>query len=142
GSGCCDPSLPTSRSGQRYALPRASGTRGPGSGTALGQGSVDSGRVDAGGRTMSDAKRPTDAVLGEPLTSPLHLPHAAATCPKCLADADHDWWSARPEGTRLVGLVVARDGMPSVTQQREDLTRFGVPIEGFRHPAPEILESW
>ena len=76
------------------------------------------------------------------LTSPLHLPHAAADCPTCLAHADHDWWSARPEGTRLVGLVVARDGMPSVVEQRELLTRFGVPIEGFRHPAPEILESW
>src|SRR5690606_40740133 len=49
---------------------------------------------------------------------------------------------SRPEHTRLVGLVVSREGMPSVTQQREDLTRFGVPIEGFRHPAPEILESW
>ena len=23
-----------------------------------------------------------------------------------------------------------------------DLTRFGVPIEGFRHPAPETLEGW
>ena len=91
---------------------------------------------------MSDAKNTTDAELGEPLTSPLHLPHAAASCPKCLANTDHDWWSARPEGTRLVGLVVSREGMPSVTQQREDLTRFGVPIEGFRHPAPEILESW
>nr|WP_329608182.1 recombinase family protein [Microbacterium sp. KUDC0406] len=32
--------------------------------------------------------------------------------------------------------------MPSVVGQRDDLTRFGVPIEGFRHPAPEILESW
>lgn len=32
--------------------------------------------------------------------------------------------------------------MPSVVEQREDLTRFGVPIEGFRHPAPDILESW
>jgi DNA invertase Pin-like site-specific DNA recombinase len=32
--------------------------------------------------------------------------------------------------------------MPSVVQQRDDLTRFGVPIEGFRHPAPDILESW
>jgi hypothetical protein len=35
----------------------------------------------------------------------------------------------------------ARD-MPSVVEQRDDLTRFGVPIEGFRHPAPDILESW
>ena len=32
--------------------------------------------------------------------------------------------------------------MPSVVEQRADLTRFGVPIEGFRHPAPDILESW
>ncbi|WP_404442022.1 hypothetical protein LG315_06700 [Microbacterium marinum] len=62
--------------------------------------------------------------------------------PEVLANDDHDWWSARPAGARLVGLVVAREGMPSVTEQREDLTRFGVPIEGFRHPAPEILESW
>jgi hypothetical protein len=89
---------------------------------------------------MADATN--DSGLDAALTSPLHLPHAAATCSKCLSNADHDWWSARPEGTRLVGLVVAREGMPSVVQQREDLTRFGVPIEGFRHPAPEILESW
>lgn len=85
---------------------------------------------------MSDATQP-DAV-----TSPLHLPHAAAECPRCLAQADHEWWSARPESARLVGLVVARDDMPSVVAQREELTRFGVPIDGFRHPAPEILESW
>ena len=32
--------------------------------------------------------------------------------------------------------------MPSVVEQRDELTRFGVPIEGFRHPAPETLESW
>ncbi|MEI3848705.1 MULTISPECIES: recombinase family protein [unclassified Microbacterium] len=78
------------------------------------------------------------------LTSPLHLPHAAAECPKCFTELqqNRDWWSARPDGSRLVGLVVAREGMPSVVQQREDLTRFGVPIEGFRHPAPDILESW
>ncbi|WP_193597775.1 recombinase family protein [Microbacterium sp. YJN-G] len=83
-----------------------------------------------------------DAGLEAALTSPLTLPHAAASCPQCLSDSDHDWWSARPEGARLVGLVVAREGMPSVTQQRDDLARFGVPIEGFRHPAPEILETW
>ncbi|MGO1853093.1 MAG: dehydrogenase [Microbacterium sp.] len=87
---------------------------------------------------MGDTHDITDSAL----TSPLHLPHAAAECPKCLADDDHGWWSVRPEGARLVGLVVAREGMPSVTEQREDLTRFGVPIEGFRHPAPDILESW
>lgn len=87
---------------------------------------------------MSDVNDAVDAAL----TSPLHLPHAAVDCPKCLANDDHAWWSARPEGTRLVGLVVARDGMPEVREQRDDLTRFGVPIEGFRHPAPDILESW
>lgn len=87
---------------------------------------------------MSEAEGTADAAL----TSPLDLPHAAAECPKCFADDDRGWWSARPEGARLVGLVVARDGMPSVTEQREELTRFGVPIKGFRHPAPDILESW
>ncbi|MFY9713175.1 MAG: recombinase family protein [Microbacterium sp.] len=77
-------------------------------------------------------------------TSPLHLPHAAAECPKCFTELqqNRDFWSARPDGSRLVGLVVSREGMPSVVKQREDLTRFGVPIEGFRHPAPDILESW
>jgi hypothetical protein len=52
------------------------------------------------------------------------------------------WWLARPAGSRLVGLVVARDGMPTIAAQREALARFGVPIEGFRHPAPETGESW
>lgn len=77
-------------------------------------------------------------------TSPVHLPHPAAECPKCFTELqeDRNWWRARPAGSRLVGLVVARDDMPSVVQQREELTRFGVPIEGFRHPAPETLESW
>lgn len=84
----------------------------------------------------------TDTVDAE--TSPLHLPHAAADCPKCFVELQRDrgWWQAKPDGARLVGLVVARDDMPPVRQQREDLTRFGVPIEGFRHPAPEILETW
>lgn len=78
------------------------------------------------------------------ITSPLHLPHTAAECPKCFTELqqNRDWWLARPDGSRLVGLVVAREGMPPVVQQREDLTRFGVPIDGFRHPAPEIMESW
>ena len=79
-----------------------------------------------------------------PPTSPVHLPHPAADCPKCFTElqADRNWWLARPAGSRLVGLVVARDDMPTVVQQRNELTRFGVPIEGFRHPAPETLESW
>ena len=53
-----------------------------------------------------------------------------------------DWWAARPAGSRLVGLVVARDDLPSVIAQRDALAEFGVPIEGFRHPAPETGESW
>lgn len=95
---------------------------------------------------MSETTDPlkTTASVDEALTSPLHLPHAAAECPKCFTELqqNRDFWLARPDGSRLVGLVVARDGMPSVVEQREDLTRFGVPIEGFRHPAPDILESW
>ena len=95
---------------------------------------------------MSETNDPTKttASIDDALTSPLHLPHAAAECPKCFTELqqNRDFWSARPDGSRLVGLVVARDGMPSVVEQRDDLTRFGVPIEGFRHPAPDILESW
>lgn len=70
--------------------------------------------------------------------------HEAAECPTCFVpqQADGDWWRAHPAGARLVGLVVSREDMPSVVAQRDALTRFGVPIEGFRHPAPETLESW
>lgn len=94
---------------------------------------------------MSDTTRRAespDAVT--PDTAPLALPHAAAECPKCFTElqGDRTWWLARPAGSRLVGLVISRDDMPSVVEQRNDLTRFGVPIEGFRHPAPETLESW
>lgn len=95
---------------------------------------------------MSDTTGLTTTPDAEPgaETSPLHLPHPAAECPKCFTELqqNRDWWLARPDGSRLVGLVVAREGMPPVVQQRDDLTRFGVPIEGFRHPAPDILESW
>lgn len=52
------------------------------------------------------------------------------------------WWAARPAGARLVGLVVSRDDMPSIVAQRDALSQFGVPIDGFRHPAPETGESW
>lgn len=70
--------------------------------------------------------------------------HDVTGCPECFTELqrDRDWWLARPAGSRLVGLVVAREDMPSVVTQRDELTRFGVPIEGFRHPAPETLESW
>ncbi len=92
--------------------------------------------------TRTDADHPT--VTGTPDTAPVHLPHAAAECPKCFVElqSDNDWWRARPIGSRLVGLVVTRDDLPSVVEQREDLTRFGVPISNFRHPAPETLETW
>lgn len=86
------------------------------------------------------------ALASDPLaeTSPIHLPHDAADCPKCFTELQRDrhWWRARPAGSRLVGLVVSREDMPSVVAQRDELTRFGVPIEGFRHPSPETLESW
>lgn len=90
---------------------------------------------------QTGTQAPTDASAQ---TSPLHLPHPAAECPQCFTELqrDRDWWQARPAGSRLVGLVVARDDMPSVVEQRADLARFGVPIDGFRHPAPETLESW
>ena len=100
--------------------------------------------VDTG--TDAAAQTSTRRSAGEPGadTAPLHLPHAAADCPKCFTElqADRHWWRARPAGSRLVGLVISRDDMPSVVEQRAALTHFGVPIEGFRHPAPETLESW
>ncbi|WP_159501658.1 recombinase family protein [Microbacterium sp. 18062] len=85
-----------------------------------------------------------DRAVDDAVTSPLHLPHPASECPKCFTElqTDRNWWRARPAGSRLVGLVVNRADMPSIVQQREDLTRFGVPIEGFRHPAPETMEGW
>lgn len=51
-------------------------------------------------------------------------------------------WRARPTDARLVGIVVGREGMPSIVEQRRQLTSFGVPIEGFRHPAPNVAETW
>ncbi|MFT4233804.1 MAG: dehydrogenase [Microbacterium sp.] len=88
---------------------------------------------------------PSTTVEGvAPETDRPHATHHAAQCPECFAELqrDRDWWQARPVGSRLVGLVVAREGMPTVAEQRDDLAHFGVPIEGFRHPAPETLETW
>jgi len=71
--------------------------------------------------------------------------HTAIACPECFVELqrDGDWWMARPEGSRLVGLVIHRDDMPPILEQREDLLAFGVEIEDFRYPAPEnLLESW
>ena len=63
------------------------------------------------------------------------LPAVTSAVPVVVSGTD--WWAARPAGSRLVGLVVARDDLPSVIAQRDALADFGVPIEGFRHPAPE-----
>ena len=68
------------------------------------------------------------------------LPATTEAVPVIISGSD--WWAARPAGSRLVGLVVARDDLPSVIAQRDALAQFGVPIEGFRHPAPETGESW
>lgn len=87
----------------------------------------------------------TGAVAGPHAhTGAVPTTHVAGECPECIVELsrDSEWWRARPPHARLVGLVVAREGMPSVVAQRDALTRFGVPIEGFRHPAPEPLEGW
>jgi hypothetical protein len=70
--------------------------------------------------------------------------HHAIGCPECFEELqrNRDWWKARPEGSRLVGLVVPRDDMPPIVEQRNDLTRFGVAILDFRYPTPEAPESW
>jgi|SRR5215207_2451568 len=70
--------------------------------------------------------------------------HHALGCPECFEELqrNHDWWKARPEGSRLVGLVVPRDDMPPILEQRNDLTRFGVQILDFRYPTPDAPESW
>lgn len=93
--------------------------------------------------SRADAPTPHVHAPADP-TSPVRHAHVAIECPECFTELqrDHDWWRARPAGSRLVGLVVSRPGMPSVVAQRDELTRFGVTIDGFRHPAPETLEDW
>lgn len=92
---------------------------------------------------MSDSTPTLPSSAGSAEGAHVSIEHAAAECPRCFTElqSDRDWWRARPAGSRLVGLVVSRPDMPTVKQQRDDLTRFGVPIEGFRHPAPETLEG-
>jgi hypothetical protein len=70
--------------------------------------------------------------------------HHAIGCPECFEELqqNRDWWKARPEGSRLVGLVVAHADMPPIVEQRNDLVRFGVAILDFRYPTPEAPESW
>ena len=41
-----------------------------------------------------------------------------------------------------MGLVVARDDIPSVVEQRNDLARFGVGILDFKHLAPRGSATW
>ena len=80
-------------------------------------------QMDASGRAPAD------------YAESIALPATTEAVPVIVSDSD--WWAARPAGSRLVGLVVARDDLPSVIAQRDALAEFGVPIEGFRHPAPE-----
>jgi hypothetical protein len=42
----------------------------------------------------------------------------------------------------VVGLVDARDDIPSVVEQRNDLARFDVGILDFKQPAPEGSATW
>jgi hypothetical protein len=94
----------------------------------------------ATGSTTDAATPAAAAATGVP-----HEPgHHALGCPECFEELqrNRDWWKARPEGSRLVGLVVPRDDMPPILEQRNDLTRFGVQILDFRYPTPEAPESW
>ena len=84
--------------------------------------------ADAGGRAPAD------------YAESVALPATTEAVPVIVSE--NDWWAARPAGSRLVGLVVARDDLPPVSAQRDALAGFGVPIEGFRHPAPETGETW
>jgi len=104
---------------------------------------------DARGFDMGDqaTSSTTDATTPAALDAsgvPHEPGHHAIGCPECFEELqrDRDWWKARPEGSRLVGLVVPRDDMPPIVEQRNDLTRFGVAILDFRYPTPEAPESW
>jgi hypothetical protein len=106
------------------------------------------------GELTTEPSDSTGAADGEtaPTTAPVgiapasaHGPgHHAIGCPECFEELElhRDWWKARPEGSRLVGLVVAREDMPSVTEQRNDLAQFGVAILDFKHPGQEAPETW
>ncbi|WP_127792525.1 dehydrogenase [Agromyces sp. LHK192] len=96
--------------------------------------------------TDSTTNRRSNPAGGPDGAAGAHVPgHGAIGCPECFEELqrNHDWWKARPEGSRLVGLVVARDDLPSIVEQRDDLGAFGVQILDFKHPAPEsIIETW
>ena len=72
-------------------------------------------QMDASGRAPAD------------YAESIALPATTEAVPVIVSDSD--WWAARPAGSRLVGLVVARDDLPSVIAQRDALAEFGVPIE-------------
>jgi hypothetical protein len=98
------------------------------------------------GELTTDSTTNGSTQADAPAAAPVaHEPgHQAIGCPECFEELqrNRDWWKARPEGSRLVGLVVARDDMPSVVEQRNDLARFGVSILDFKHPAPEGTMTW
>jgi hypothetical protein len=70
--------------------------------------------------------------------------HHAIGCPEWFDELqrNRDWWEARLEGRDWSGLVVARDDMPSVVEQRNDLARFGVGILDFKHPLLAVRRRW
>jgi hypothetical protein len=99
-------------------------------------------RIDSTMQTTAGAEAGAGA-LDAAATS--HVPgHHAIGCPECFDELqrNRDWWKARPEGSRLVGLVVSRDDMPPVVEQRNDLAAFGVAILDFKHPVPEATVTW
>lgn len=102
--------------------------------TGDGGDSVRDDRVDGTGRPAGEYVETHTVAL------PADADTLAATFPALQPSAE--WWAARPAGSRLVGLVVVRDDMPSIAAQRDALAQFGVPIDGFRHPAPETGEDW
>src|SRR5215204_5573599 len=86
----------------------------------------DNGRRRKRGNGMSELT--TDSTTDAPTSTPAasdaarapHGPgHHALGCPECFEELqrNRDWWKARPEGARLVGLVVSRDDMPSAVEQ-------------------------
>jgi hypothetical protein len=94
--------------------------------------------------TDAAAQAATPASVANAPGTPHGPGHQAIGCPECFEELqrNRDWWKVRPEGSRLIGLVVARDDMPSVTVQRNDLARFGVAILDFKHPMPESTVTW
>jgi hypothetical protein len=105
--------------------------------------------ADARGFDMSDQATGSTMDAATPATPdasgvPHEHGHHAIGCPECFEELqrNRDWWKARPEGSRLVGLVVPRDDMPPIIEQRNDLTLFGVHILDFRYPTPDAPESW